>query len=120
MEELVAARFNLFWYLSLIAPAAIMLTVTYFSRKTLLITGIVLSLLRTYLLCNVSVQQKWKIRNELARTDEEMEYATADGANRVFTAFVIGPFEALLYTSFWGICGWRLWRLCDQKKQSSK
>ena len=109
MEELIAARYNLFWYLSLFAPAVVMLTFTFSRSKRLLIVGIIISLITTYTLCNISVQEKWKVRNEIAQTDAEREYATSDGANLVFTAFFIGPFEASIYTTAWGILGWRVW-----------
>ena len=107
MEELYAARFNVYWYLSFIMPAAIMLAFTYWKNTKLLILGIFLSLFTTYALCNFSVQEKWRIRYEIAKTEEEWKYATADGANLVFTAFFIAPLESVLYTSVWGLIGWK-------------
>jgi|SRR5215831_6665641 len=108
MNEMEAARFNVYWYLSLVVPAIIMLGVSCWRRKPILWLGIVVSLVATYLLCNAAIQTKWRIRNEIARTDEEREYATTDGANLVFTALFIGPFEAILYTSIWGVVGWKI------------
>jgi hypothetical protein len=109
MEEMIAARFNLWWYLSLIVPAVVMLTATFWHKRYLFIIAIVLSLLATYALCNISVREKWKTRFEIAKTQPENEYSSADGANLVFTAIAIGPFEAILYTAFWGLIGWKLW-----------
>jgi len=71
----------------------------------------------TYTLCNISVREKWGKRFELAKTDEELEYASADGANLVFTAIAIGPFEAILYTSFWSFVGWKLWPRLKIRKE---
>ena len=82
---------------------------TFWHKRYLLIIAVILSLFATYALCNISVQEKWKTRLSLAKTEAQLEYATADGANLVFTAFFIGPFEALLYTFFWGLLGWKIW-----------
>ena len=109
MEELIAARFNVYWYLSFIVPAALMLTFTFSRSKKLLFLGVIISLIATYSLCNISVQEKWKVRNEIAQTNMERKYATVDGANLVFSALFIGPFEAIIYTSIWGVLGWKLW-----------
>jgi uncharacterized membrane protein YiaA len=109
MEELIAARFNVYWYLSFVAPAVVMLIFTFSRTKKLLILGVIISLIATYTLSNIAVQEKWKVRNQVAQTDIEREHATADGANLIFTAFFIGPFEAIIYTSIWGVLGWRLW-----------
>jgi hypothetical protein len=72
--------------------------------------GMLLSVSSTYLLSNLAVQTKWRIRNEIAVTDEERVYATADGANLVFTAFFFAPAEAVIYTLGWGWIGSRIWR----------
>jgi hypothetical protein len=109
MEELIAARYNLWWYLSLILPAVVMVIGTFWHKRYVLVIAIILSLFTTYALCNISVQEKWKVRLELAQTEEQLEYATADGANLVFTAILIGPLEAVLYTSLWGFIGWKGW-----------
>ena len=109
MNEMAAARFNIFWYLSLVAPLVIMLAATYWRRKSVLWLGACVSVVATYLLCNAAVQTKWQTRFEIAKTEEEKNYATTDGANLVFTAFIIGPFESILYTSLWGVVGWRAW-----------
>ena len=109
MEELYAARYNIFWYLSIIAPAAIMIFSTFWHKKQTLIIAIIISLVTTYTLCNLSVQKKWRTRYEIAKTEKEKAYATADGANLVFTAYIIGPFESALYTTIWGVIGWAGW-----------
>lgn len=119
MNAMEAARFNVYWYVSIFAPALIMLFATYWRRRSILILSILISLFSTYALCNISVEEKWRVRNEIAQTDAEREYATADGANLVFTLIFIGPFEAILYTSFWGVVGWRLWPRIRPEKTSN-
>lgn len=109
MEAMEAARFNVYWYLSFAVPLIVMAVATYRRKKSLLWVGVVASLVATYMLCNLAVQTKWETRWEIAKTKEEREYATADGANLVFTAFVFAPLEALLYTAVWGFVGWRVW-----------
>jgi hypothetical protein len=109
MNEMFAARFNIWWFLSFIAPALIMIIGAFWHKKWVLIIAILLSLVTTYMLCNLAVRKMWDTRCKIAKTEEEIAYATADGANLVFTAFVIGPFESVLYTTIWGVLGWRLW-----------
>ena len=109
MEELAAARFNIFWFLWLLAPLVVMLAATFRHRRWDLIVGAAVSLASTYTLSNLAVQEKWRIGNEIAVTPEELAYATADGANLVFTLFLIAPIEAILLTSLWGFVGWRIW-----------
>ena len=110
-----AARLNLFWFLSLLVPAAIMFGATYFQRRWVLVLGIVFSLSATYVLCNVAAQKKWDIRIENAKTDQELEAATADGANIVFTAFLFAPLESVTYTWLWSVVGHRTWRKIKDK-----
>ena len=109
MEAMEAARFNIYWYLSLAAPLVVMAVATYWRKKPVLWIGFIVSLVATCLLCYAAVQTKWETRWQLAQTEAEQEYAAADGANLVFSAFIIGPFEALLYTTVWGFVGWRIW-----------
>ena len=121
MEELYAARYNIWWYLSFFTPFGVMILATFWHKKSWLVLGVVLSVVATYSLCNLAVQKKWHDRLELAETDEELSYATRDGANLVFTALVIGPFEAILYTSIWGVVGWRLWpKIKTENKQKTE
>lgn len=118
MEEMIAVRFNLWWYLSLIVPAILMLTATFGRKKHILIVAVIFSLAGTYALCNIAVREKWKTRLEMSKTQQELEYASTDGANLVFTAIAIGPFEAILYTTFWGFLGWKLWPIILDRKKS--
>jgi MFS family permease len=117
MDPMLAATFNVYWWLSILAPVVVMLAATYWHRRSVLIIGVLLSLVITYVLCNFSVQEKWRIRNEIAQTESEREYAQRDGANLVFTLLFIGPFEAIVYTSLWGAVGWRLWPRLRRKRQ---
>ena len=119
MEDMVAAKYNIYWYLSFIIPAVVMLLFTFWKNKKLLTFAVIISLTATYTICNISVQEKWKVRSEIAQTDKEREYAMADGANLVFTAYFIAPFEAILYTSIWGILGWSLWPKIRNKKNET-
>ena len=116
---MIAAKYNLWWYLSFIVPAVLMLIGTFWHKKHLLIAAIILSLSSTYTLSSISVREKWKSRFELAQTQEEPKYASTDGANLVFTAFVIGPLEAIFYTAFWGFLGWKLWPKHKNKKEKT-
>ena len=109
MESMFAARYNIYWYLSFVAPMVIMLIGTLRRKKSFLMIAILISLVSTYYLCNISVQKKWQDRFNLAVTEEEREYAHTDGANLAFTTILIGPFEAVLYTSIWGVVGWYGW-----------
>jgi len=116
MTEMAAARFNVFWFLSFLAPAAIMLLATYWKEKRILIAGVVVSVVVTYALCNLAVQQKWQTRLEMAKTEKQLDAATADGANIVFTAYIFGPLEAILYTLFWGYIGRKAWPILQKQK----
>lgn len=107
MNEMEAARFNIYWFLSFIAPAAIMIIAAYRHKRYIMVLGALLSLVTTFTLCNMAVSEKWHMRSEIADTEQEREYATEDGANLAFTLLVFAPFEALFYTSFWGFIGWR-------------
>lgn len=115
-----SARFNAFWFLSVFAPAAVMFFATYFRRKSILVVGILLSLSATYVLCNAAVQEKWRIRFESAKTEQELERASADGANLVFTAILIAPLESVAYTTLWSVIGWRTWRRVATKKAENE
>jgi hypothetical protein len=88
MDAMIAARFNTYWLLSLAVPAVAMLFATFWRKRYVFIAGAVVSLLATYYLSNLAVQAKWRTRFELARTEQELEYASADGANLVFTLFL--------------------------------
>jgi len=118
MNEMAAARFNVFWFLSFLAPAAIMLFAAFWNERRIFLAGAVISLVVTYSLCNLAVQEKWKTRLEIAKTEKQLEVATADGANVVFTAYIFGPLEAVLYTWFWGYIGRKAWPIL--KKQNTK
>ena len=109
MDAMTAARFNEYWFLWLLAPAAIMLAFTYRRRRWELVLGVLLSLAATFALSNLVVSEKWEIRNQIAVTTAEQAYATADGANLVFTLLVFAPLEAIVLTTLWGVLGWRLW-----------
>lgn len=118
MEDMIAAKYNIYWYLSFIIPAVVMLLFTFWKNKKLLTFAVIISLTITYTLCNISVQEKWKVRGEIAQTEKGREYAMADGANLVFTAYFIAPFEAILYTSTWGILGWTIWPRIRRKRNN--
>jgi hypothetical protein len=102
------ARFNVFWFLSLLAPAAIMLIASLGHRLWQSVIAGALSVYLTYWLCVFAVERKWQMRLAQATTDEQLQRATADGANLTFTALITGPLEAVLYTVLWGIVGWKL------------
>ena len=104
-----AARFNIFWFLSLLAPAAIMITASFARQKWVAWFAAVISLAATYWLCLLSVVRKWDIRTSIAATDAQKQWVfDHDGANQAFTSVVTGPLEAVGYTVFWGLVGWKL------------
>lgn len=55
-----------------------------------------------YLLIILSVSRVWELRLESAVTPEQLEMATGDGANKVFTLF-LGWIPASVYVGFWMI-----------------
>jgi uncharacterized membrane protein len=116
MSEMAAARFNVFWFLSFLAPAAIMLLAASLKEKRIFVAGAVVSLVATYTLCNLAVQEKWQTRVEIAKTENQLEAATADGANTVFTAYLFAPLEAVLYTWFWGYIGRKAWPVLKKRR----
>lgn len=87
-----------------------MLIATYKPSKIKVISLVMLSLLLTYSFSNLAVIRKWDIRMEIANTKEELEYATADGANKVFTLMFIAPIESIFFTSLWGGVGYYVHR----------
>jgi hypothetical protein len=116
MGEMAAARFNVFWFLSFLAPAVIMLLAASRKEKRIFIAGVIISLVATYTLSNLAVQEKWQTRFEIAKTKEQLEVATADGANLVFTAILFAPLESVLYTWFWGYIGRKAWPIHKKQK----
>lgn len=116
VSEMAAARFNVYWFLSFLVPAAIMLAVTYWKSRKVFFLGVLVSLALTYWLCNIAVQEKWRTRFEMAKTEQQIQVATTDGANIVFTAFFFGPLEAVLYTWFWGYIGRKAWPALRKQK----
>jgi hypothetical protein len=103
------ARFNVFWFLSLLTPAAIMLAASLGRRWWLSGAAALASLAITYWLCLLAVEQKWTTRLELATTEAQRQWVyDSDGGNQAFTAVVTGPLEAIAYTALWALVGWKL------------
>ena len=106
MEELYAAKYNVYWYLSYIVPWLIMFLAAFGGKKKIFIAGILISLIATFFLRVSAVVEKWKIRGEIADTQEEIAYAGADGTNLVVETAFIAPFQAIVSTIFWSIVSW--------------
>lgn len=104
------ARFNLFWFIWLIAPAAIMLTAAYLGKRYITVIAIAISLISTYMLSNLAVIEKWNIRVQTAITEQQQEAAMADGANKVFTRIFFAPLGAVFVTWFWFWVGRHIWK----------
>jgi hypothetical protein len=103
-----SARFNVFWFVSVLAPAAIMLFASLARRWWLTALAAALSVAATYWFCLIAVEQKWTIRYDLVQSDPELQRLyDSDGANQAFTAVVTGPIEAVGYTVLWGFLGWK-------------
>jgi hypothetical protein len=114
------ARFNLFWFLSLFAPALIMLAASAARRKWLSLVAAVLSLGVTYWLCLLAVARKWGIRAQFASTDAQKQWVyDHDGANQAFTAVITGPLEAIVYTVLWWIVGWKLFSIYQARSSNT-
>ena len=109
MSAMQAARFNIFWFMWLPAPMAIMLVATRNRSCARLILGSVVSILATFMLSILAVDRKWSIRLSPEVTPQELEYATTDGANMAFTLLVFAPAEAVLFTLLWGLVGRYVW-----------
>ena len=92
---------NAYFYDSFLVPAVIMVAAGVARNDRLLNIAILTSLLATYWLANLAVQEKWKVRFATASTDAEIQRATADGANRVFTAILLAPVQAVFSTALW-------------------
>jgi len=108
-KHMDVARFNVFWFLSLLAPAAIMIGASAGRRIWLSFVAAAVSLGATYWLCLLAVSRKWDIRAASAATESQKQWVyDHDGANQAFTAVVTGPLEAVVYTLFWGVIGWKL------------
>ena len=102
-------EFNIFWFLSLLAPAIIMLAASISRRVWVSLLAALVSLGATYWFCVLAVAKKWDIRGQLATTEAQRQWVyDNDGANQAFTAIISGPFEAILYTIVWGVLGWKL------------
>ncbi len=115
-----AARFNVFWFLSLLAPALIMIAASTARQKWVSSAAAVVSLGTTYWLCLLSVARKWNIRASLATTEAQKQWVyDHDGANQAFTAVVTGPLEAVVYTVLWGVFGWKLISMYRSRSSST-
>ena len=102
--------YNVYWWLSLIAPAVIMLIARATRSRKIYWLAVVCSVIVTYVLCLQAVELKWAIRNATATLDSEIERATSDGANLVFNAILLAPLQAVLFTWFWGWIGRQIWK----------
>jgi hypothetical protein len=109
MSAMEAARFNVFWFMWLLAPMAIMLFATRERSSLRLIVGSLASILATFVFSILAVERKWSIRLSEAVTPEELEYATTDGANMAFTLLFLAPAEAVFFTLVWGLVGRYAW-----------
>jgi hypothetical protein len=104
-----SARFNVFWFLSLLVPAVVMLAASLGRKWWLSGIAALASVTTTYWLCLLAVSRKWSIRSELATSEAQRQWVyDSDGGNQAFTAVVTGPLEAILYTALWAFLGWKL------------
>lgn len=107
------ARFNLFWFLSLAAPCLIVTPAAYFARSlrsNRLRIAVAAALALTWWLSVQSLERRWVMYMERARTDAELTAATTDGAQRIAWALIGAPAEAVVSTVVWGVIGWQLGR----------
>ena len=78
-------------------------------NRTIFWRGVAASLIVTYLLCVQATEVKWAIRTSTASLESDVEFASTDGANLVFTALVFAPIEAIFFTWLWGKIGRLIW-----------
>jgi hypothetical protein len=109
METLYAAKYNVYWYLSFAAPAAIMLFATLWHRKWVLILGILVSLSLAVPLRMASVRVRWDRQAEIARTPEELFAVQARDLPPMVEVAILSPSQALLSTALWSAIGWIGW-----------
>lgn len=102
LDKMTLARFNVFWYVWALAPLVIMSFSCWAPTRKKLWLGVLTSIVSVYVLSIFAVSRKWDLRLALASTPQESEFATADGANMVFTAYFFAPLEAIFLTLFWG------------------
>lgn len=80
------ARFNVFWFLSVVAPAAIMLAASIGRRVWLTLIAGAASICITYWLCLLAVVRKWDLRLARATTEVQQQLVyDSDGGNQAFT-----------------------------------
>jgi len=102
------ARYNIYWYLTIVLPAVIMFISSRNKNPKIFILGSLISIFLTTTISMLSIDNKWSIRISQAQTDSQMKEATADGANMLFGYIFIAPFEAFFYTFFFGFIFWKL------------
>lgn len=121
MSEMALAHFNVFWFSGLLLPAAVMIYAATRRNRSVTTVLALASVAGTYLLSVLACKRKWDLRvayvwekydlsnQYLAEPmPEEAQRAFVDGANLIFTGFVLAPAEALLATLFWYAVG-RAW-----------
>ena len=74
-----------------------------------MIGAMILSVVLTYAFSNLAIIEKWNIRQTAAVTEQQLEAATADGANKVFTLYLFAPVEAVFLTWFWYWMSRKVW-----------
>jgi succinate dehydrogenase hydrophobic anchor subunit len=104
-----------FWIYILLVPSLIFAATPKSSEKWRFIrlVGIIAI---TYLLINLAVNLKWDLRIDAVNSNsnatlEDLEYATADGANLIFT-MLFGWIFAIVYVGWWEL----LWRVIHRRE----
>jgi hypothetical protein len=119
MEELFKAPCNNYSYISFFLPVLVMLAGGYFQKKSIFIACILFSLVSTYYICQLSIQERWKVDEALAiaNNDTSIDFESEEITTR---AFYIASIESVLYTAVWSVVGWRLWPLLRRNHLSEK
>ncbi|MCW8929067.1 MAG: hypothetical protein OQL19_02375 [Gammaproteobacteria bacterium] len=86
----------------------------YIKQWKVTIIAVIISLLLTYALSNMAVIEKWDLRLESAVTENLLEEATTDGANKVFTLYIIAFLETVFFTWFWYWIGRKILKKYNQ------
>jgi hypothetical protein len=106
------ARYNVYYWLTFVTPAIIMLLAAFVRRTEFWWALAVICFIGTTNMSGESIWTKWSIRRELF---PEIHFQST--GNQVFS-YVIAPFEGLLYTGFFALIYFPIRRLA--KKSHSK
>jgi hypothetical protein len=94
------ATYNVFWYVKFLIPVIAAILAMILRLRWMMVLLLLVAIPMTYAVSVGAITRKWDLRFQAAKTDnEKSSVAASDGANLVFGAMFIGPFEALVYNA---------------------